>query len=113
MGQRHGVGLRLCAPAVNAKATAAPIKGRLDGHAVCTPIFGLAEQRERNARHIGDDHQIDDEHPRKIASGRISCSILMRAMPQAMNRLTPTGGVTIPTARLTIMIRPKWTGSMP
>src|SRR5438046_9936289 len=37
----------------------------------------------------------------------------MRATVQAANRLTPNGGVIMPSARLTTMIVPKCTGSTP
>jgi hypothetical protein len=37
----------------------------------------------------------------------------IRATVQAANRLTPKGGVIMPSARLTTMTMPKCTGSMP
>ena len=35
------------------------------------------------------------------------CSIVILAIPQATKRLTPSGGVDIPIARLTTIIIPK------
>ena len=42
-----------------------------------------------------------------------TCSSGIRATVQAANRFTPKGGVIMPSARLTTMITPKCTGSMP
>src|SRR5688572_31132975 len=33
--------------------------------------------------------------------------------PEVTNRFNPTGGVTMPISMLTVMIIPKWIGSMP
>ena len=42
-----------------------------------------------------------------------SFSIGILVMPDATNRLMPIGGVTIPIARLQVMMIPKCTGSIP
>jgi hypothetical protein len=83
----------LCACAVPVARRAAAVVRPNSRLVICIsslPVVGsLSEQGERNARHVGDDHQVGDEDHRNTASGRISCSMLTRAIPQAMKRFTP------------------------
>ena len=54
---------------------------------------------------------------RKVARNgtvaRASFSMGILVIPDATNRLMPMGGVTIPMARLQVMMIPKWMGSTP
>ena len=50
---------------------------------------------------------------RKGTVARASFSMGILVSPDATNRLMPMGGVTIPMARLQVMMIPKWMGSTP
>ena len=60
---------------------------------------------------------ISSREARKAARNGIqafaSFNIGILVMPEATKRLMPMGGVTMPIARLQVMMMPKWTGSTP
>ena len=65
------------------------------------------------SREVGDEHQAAEDHQHEGDQPRDHRSSGIRATVQAANRLTPKGGVIMPSARLTTMMMPKCTGSMP
>ena len=97
------------------RAGAGPIAGSALGAMLAAGA--LLKTASRKASEMAGTEVMIIRHPMMTSTKGSKCPTMrsseILATVQAANRLTPKGGVIMPKARLTTMMMPKCTGSIP